>query len=463
MALFLFFFQVLPYHLFHKEQTQLFIYTAETLREYLNHPAALANLLGDFLTQFFYYEGAGPVIMALVLLLWGVVVYKLLSPYMGGWACLPAAIAVVWETGRACGWTYPLSGTIALTGIVGTLLFCRSCLRRSWKTGVPLSIVALAAGYWLFGTGEWKTLYDRPDLEREHLLAVDTEMYFGRRKKVEKLMEKEKTHSHFTTYYYNLLHAQQQQLPEELMVADQPASRGLFLPVAPGHTYLSIFAANEVWFSLGDMTMAEHAAILGMIFSPRHTGARAMKRLAEINLLNGDEEAAMKYLRLLQKTLCYHDWAMHRMPGKQTAEVQQWLERKRQMLPATDTLRSSASTRFSLRFLLQEHPDDQMACDYLLCHDLLDKNIYAFVEDYQAFVGTQSVSHRLYAEGLLIYLAGKQASKEEVMNWNIPTQVLAEFDEYTRMYKASKGDRAPLLEKFGNTYWYYFHFASQKK
>ena len=82
--------------------------------------------------------------------------------------------------------------------------------------------------------------------------------------------------------------------------------------------------------------MAEHAAILGMIFSPHHTGARAVKRLAEINLVNGDEAAAMKYLRLLQKTMCYRDWAERRIPGKQTAEVCQWLERKRLLLPATD-------------------------------------------------------------------------------------------------------------------------------
>ena len=42
----------------------------------------------------------------------------------------------------------------------------------------------------------------------------------------------------------------------------QPASQGLFLPVAPHSTYLTIYAANEVWFALGDMTMAEHALSL---------------------------------------------------------------------------------------------------------------------------------------------------------------------------------------------------------
>lgn len=221
--------------------------------------------------------------------------------------------------------------------------------------------------------------------------------------------------SPFTAYYYNLLNAQQDRLPDRLMDGYQPASQGLFLPVAPHSTYLTIYAANEVWFALGDMTMAEHAAILGMIFSPHHTGARAVKRLAEINLVNGDEAAAMKYLRLLQKTMCYRDWAERRIPGKQTAEVCQWLERKRLLLPATDTLRSSADIPLSLRHLLRNKPDNTLACDYLLCFDLLNKDIGAFAGDYREFAAKKFPS-RLYAEGLLIYLAGKKASLDEVEN-----------------------------------------------
>ena len=93
LALFLFFFRILPYHLFHREQTQLFLLATEPLAGYLRHPAALARLSGDFLTQFFYYEGGGPAIMAVVLLLWGVVVFRLLVPYMGRWAWVPTVLA----------------------------------------------------------------------------------------------------------------------------------------------------------------------------------------------------------------------------------------------------------------------------------------------------------------------------------------------------------------------------------
>lgn len=360
LALFLFFFRILPYHLFHREQTQLFLLATEPLAGYLRHPAALARLSGDFLTQFFYYEGGGPAIMAVVLLLWGVVVFRLLVPYMGRWAWIPTVLAVAWEAGRQCGLSYPLSGTIALTGIGGVLLLCRSCMRRSWKSGLAVSILAVLSGYWLFGCGDWSSRwYNMPDLGREYLLALDSEMYFGRSEKVRKLLVEGEYRSPFTAYYYNLLNAQQNRLPDRLMDGYQPASQGLFLP-------------------------------------------------------------------------------------------------------ATDTLRSSADIPLSLRHLLRNNPDNTLACDYLLCFDLLNKDIGAFAGDYREFAAKKFPS-RLYAEGLLIYLAGKKASLDEVEKWNIPPQVLDEFGDYTRLYEANGGNGAPLQAKYGKTYWFYFHYATMKK
>ena len=43
LALFLFFFRGVPYHLFHREQTTLFLYSVEALRQYLSQPGALAR------------------------------------------------------------------------------------------------------------------------------------------------------------------------------------------------------------------------------------------------------------------------------------------------------------------------------------------------------------------------------------------------------------------------------------
>lgn len=57
LALFLFFFRILPYHLFHREQTQLFLLATEPLAGYLRHPAALARLSGDSSLNSFITKG----------------------------------------------------------------------------------------------------------------------------------------------------------------------------------------------------------------------------------------------------------------------------------------------------------------------------------------------------------------------------------------------------------------------
>jgi len=66
---FVFFQCFYTYHLYYREQTQLFLYTSEYLSTYFQHPAWLACITGDFLTQFFYYIGGGAAILALLLTL----------------------------------------------------------------------------------------------------------------------------------------------------------------------------------------------------------------------------------------------------------------------------------------------------------------------------------------------------------------------------------------------------------
>jgi hypothetical protein len=64
IAFFQFFY---PYHLFIKEQLQLFLFTSEYFISYLSKPASLASYLGDFFTQFFYLRWGGAIVLALLL------------------------------------------------------------------------------------------------------------------------------------------------------------------------------------------------------------------------------------------------------------------------------------------------------------------------------------------------------------------------------------------------------------
>jgi hypothetical protein len=64
---------------------------------------------------------------------------------------------------------------------------------------------------------------------------------------------------------------------------------------------------------------------------------------------------------------------------------------------------------------------------------------------------------------LLIYLAGSKASSEDVKKWRIPAHILNEFREYTWLYERNSGNGASLKAKYGNTYWYYFHYATMTR
>lgn len=505
-ACFLFFYYAYPYHLLHREQMLLFTFTTEQFASYFNHPAVLSSLTGDFLTQFFRYKGIGAAIIAVIMVLPGILAYFTCRKWSTNLMATVISILVfVWESMRFCDINYALSGTISLIGALSLFLLTDK-LKEKWIFSIG-SILGIALCYLLFGYGMFvftlltlvtaltrkknyigavlmivlslalppiaankylmmtsqaysypSTLwYGKPDFENERILGLNTEDYFGKWDKINKLAYEGAPGSGISVCY-NLANAMQNKLPEKLMDYYQPAALGLFMPISEASTYLSTQLAGEVWFQLGDMTMAEHASILSMIFSPQNKNVRMVQRLAEINLINGDIEAAQKYLHILSKTLAYRQWAKDHTPGKESKEVKEWLKQKRSYLPQQDTLRlSSTDVVKSLHLLLEANPANRMARDYLLCFDLLMKDLPTFVKDYERYYSEKP--NRLYSEAWLIYLYQKQATGEEVKAKGINPVTIRDFNEYNHLHSQSKGNPSILENRFGRTYWYYYKFA----
>ena len=460
VATFLFFQLYYPYHLLHREQVSLFLYSQEFILDRLMQPGGVSILGGEFLTQFFYFIGGGAAVITLMLLGLGILCYQVLRRFMGHWMALIITVAVcLWEGGRLCIVNYPLASTLSLMGlfIIIRLISFKGPKRLGKNIAALVCIFLFIPFQPLRGVKAWGT----PNFYLEHLLSMDVNASYGKWDKVSQLAQKD-TKTGIGTYYYNLSNAMKGQLPDGLMNYYQPFSKGLFLPVDPSGNYLSFIASNELWFHLGDMTMAEHSAILGMISTQDHHSVRMIKRMAEINLINGDEEAAMKYLRMLQKTWKHKQWADQRIPGQQSTAVQKWLEHKRQYIPKADTLRASADARLSLRHLLKTNPDNQLAYHYLLCYELLNKDIHSFVKDYMPQKG---IPCRLYHEAILIHLIrlNGNLTEEDFKTYRFTPEVLQDFQEYTRLYEQNHGNGAALQAQFGKTYWFYYHFATMKK
>lgn len=505
-ACFLFFYWGYPYHLFHHEQMLLFTYTAEQLTGYFTRPAVLACLCGDFLTQFFHYPIMGAGCLTAVVLVLAVVSYKCFRRWVNELAAVGLSLLMaVWECAKWCDVQCSLAGSLSLVGGFALFLLADR-LKGRWPSLIG-NIVGCLLGYWLFGCGGWifallilisalirrKNLLEatlplivalllplvtasrflmlpaqaftypatvwwgKPDMENERILGLCMEDYVSGHKQVDELVFDGQP-TNVSSVCYNLANAMHGQLSERLMEYYQPAALGLFIPIDESSTYLSTQLAGEVWFQLGDMTMAEHAAILSMIFSPQNKNVRMVQRLAEINMVNGDDEAARKYLRILNHTLMYRQWAKDRWPGNEIPEVKEWLAAKRSLLPVADTLRlSSTDVVKSLHLLLEANPHNHLACEYLLCLHLLMKDLPAFAQDYAAY--HTGAPCRLYAEALMIYLYRQRATGEEVRAYRITPETVKAFNEYNGLHTRSHGNPDALRNRFGSSYWFYFQFA----
>lgn len=263
------------------------------------------------------------------------------------------------------------------------------------------------------------------------------------------------------TYYYNLANAMNGQLADRLMDYYQPFERGLFLPVGEKSQPFVIACASDVWFALGEMAMAERDAMLGMLFSPAHNGSRYLKRLAETNLVTGNYEAASKYLRMLANSRADRKWALERFPEDNwSPEFRERIERKRALLPRFDLVHGMDQTQLTLRVLLNSNPSNKMALDYLLCFDLLTKDLDAFVADYAPSL----TSSHLYEEAMLVFLAAKGGMNEEnFQHYNIRQETLERFSRFVSIYQRDNGSSKNIVGEFGKTYWYYFYYAARKE
>lgn len=342
-----------------------------------------------------------------------------------------------------------------------------------WISGILLAVLLLAAGasqvffharhpYFRkyaaqcgLTLREAREAWGRPDTLSEQMMGLAVEASLENWDKVSALASKDRR-SLVGTYYYNLANAHRGQLADRLMDYYQPFERGLFLPVGEKSTPFQIGCAGDVWFALGDMSMAERDAMLGMLFSPSHTGSRYLRRLAETNLVTGDFEAASKYLRMLLNSRKDRVWARERLPGAWSPEYAARIDRKRALLPRIDVVHGMDQTQLILRVLLNSHPDNRMALDYLLCYDLLTKDLDAFVADFAPSL-TQS---RLYEEAMLIFLAAKGGmTPENYQHYHISEETFDRFNRFVTIYKRDGGSGKNLTEEFGRSYWYYFYYA----
>lgn len=431
-----------PYHFFFQEQNQIFLWSREYISGYFDKPGGLALLIGDFLTQFYYYLYIGATILTLIIATIGLLLYKALRNFKVSQLISLLLSIVVMIFIAICHFSisYRLSSTIAIMGWILILWFVS--LMPGWKKHLILLALAMLPTWLLFGMPEVKKIQG-PDFILEKDFAVDCEYYFGNYDKVIQMVEGEERWTDQMLFFYNLSQAQRGELPDHLLKF-MPNYLGTFEKIGPDTPMLTIRNMNELYWALGDMTFTERAAMMTNVFSHNNRNVRMMRRLAECNIVSGDSLAAEKYLRILDKTLVYDKWAENtRQHGKQI------YRKKMQMVNQNDTITITDNAHFLMMQLLDVNPDNTIALDYILCSNLLLKDIMNFKRDYDRYcIDTGKPRLKpLYQEALCIWLAGTNAPQEEWEKYIQRTDVFQRFQQYNEQRGSTQ---------FKGSYWYYF-------
>ena len=240
------------------------------------------------------------------------------------------------------------------------------------------------------------------------------------------------------SYCYNLAQAMKSNLGQKLFNHSQNGDATLLLRVAPDQTLFTNSLAGEAWYHLGGMTIAEQSAIIALQGSPKHTGARYIQRLAQVNLISGEDAASLKYLNMLSKTLFYRKWAKSMLSGSK----KELLTLARSNLAQTDFVHHTYETRAILLGLLEANPDNMLARNYLLCYDLMRYDLEQFIEDY----ASHPIKAHIYQEAVLIWLSQhNRLTGQNTVRFGIDEAMVNRMQMFFRN-----------PEKYRDTYWYYY-------
>ena len=438
-----------PYHLIRREQLNLFLFDGDYIADTYRGTGWLARFVADFLEQFFHLPVAGPLVVALLLTAIGFVAYRICRHFMGRWPSLAVAtLFFAWSFLRETGNLYQTRYTLVVLGFLSLILLAFQ-FRKAWARAVA-AVALLAAGAWALGSPyhpDYGKAWGVPKLEYERMIGLDAETAREHWDKVLKLSEKD-LYMVEASYCYNLAQAMKGELGNKLLDHSQKNQYSLLFPVSSDRAVFSNTLAGEAWFQLGDMTVAEQSAITSLQASPKHTGTRFLVRLARVNLITGEDAAAMKYLDILGKTLFYGKWARSMMPGHQDEATRAQLEEARTKLIRKDFVHPSSSHQDILEALLEADPGNTLARDYLLCYDLLCYDLDGFMEVY---VKDQPQAH-LFQEAALIWLSQQgRLNPEEVARFGVNVSHVDRMGRFGRTPNA-----------FKNTYWFYYLKAMQE-
>jgi hypothetical protein len=344
---------------------------------------------------------------------------------------------------------------IVLKGLLHFLKLESVTFQWNWKTLTAGTLIFICLSGWLI-----TRVYDR---KTEIWLGMDHCVQRSDWNGALKLSSAYPGKNRLVMYFTNLSLYKTGRMGDRLFCYPQAGIEGLWLKWE--RNGISPFFGGEIYYQLAYTSEAYRWAFEAMV--AKGPNPRCLKRLAVTSLVNGDITLARKYLKVLDQSLFYRKWAKQYLyytdhPELLTGDKE--ISEKIHFAINTDFMSSRDNSDIRLKQLLENHPDNRMAFEYIMASMLLEKDLKGIAENIYRLkdLGYKSIPAH-YEEALLAYMS---YAKENVIpvGYSISQTTQNLFNEYAKMFFSFNGnqDRAArdMYGKFGRTYWYYLKFIN---
>ena len=351
----------------------------------------------------------------------------------------------------------PLPFVVMVWAVVIPFLGMIPCHRKSLQK-LQQSKVVIVLSYVLVIVASWfgiKASFDEMTYELiDYDFLVRTEQW----DKIIEKAEKKPATTPLSVSCVNLALSQKGMLADRLFEFYQNGGEGLF----PTFTrdMISPVSTAEIFFRLGMVNDAERYMFEAQEAIPNYRkSARLTRRIIECEIINGNYQVAAKLLRRLQKTLFYSNWANQTMAllGNEKAinrhpiygKLRKYREKKQDFLFSDREM----DQMLGLLFLNDNH--NKMAYEYLMCYELLQRDMEKFMQYYPLgrFVGYDHIP-RTFQE-ILIGNWMKTHSDPRTIPYSVDAQNVNNTLNFIQLYMQNPKDPQLGQQPYVSNAWHY--------
>ena len=329
---------------------------------------------------------------------------------------------------------------------------------HAWIKKLQQSKVVMALAYVLVIVASWFGIKVSFDAMTYDLIDYDFLVRTEQWDKIIEKAEKKPATTPLGVSCVNLALSQKGQLADRLFEFYQNGGEGLF----PTFTrdMISPVSTAEIFFRLGMVNDAERYMFEAQEAIPNYRkSARLTRRIIECEIINGNYKVAAKLLRRLQKTLFYSNWANQMMAllGNEKAinrhpvygKLRKYREKKQDFLFSDREM----DQMLGLLFLNDNH--NRMAYEYLMCYELLQRDMEKFMQYYPLgrFVGYDHIP-RTFQE-ILIGNWMKTHSDPRTIPYSVDAQNVNNTLNFIQLYMQNPKDPQLSQQPYVSNAWHY--------